>query len=99
MHVEVLHVPDCPHVSSTVTRLEEALARAARDARIEVVEIASSADAKLRGMRGSPTILIDGRDPFDSSCTDGELACRLFRTPTGLAGSPTTEQLVEVLTT
>ena len=99
MRVELLHVPDCPNVSSTMSRLEEALRRAGVTAQIELVAIASTADARLRGMRGSPTILVDGRDAFDSSRTEGALACRLFQTPSGLAGTPTTEQLIEVLST
>jgi hypothetical protein len=47
---------------------------------------------------GSPTILLDGRDPFDG--TDSGpfgLTCRVYSTPEGLVGSPTPEQLRVVL--
>jgi len=47
---------------------------------------------------GSPTLLLDGQDPFAAQ-TAGSfgLSCRIYRTPEGPAGSPTTEQLREVL--
>lgn len=46
---------------------------------------------------GSPTILIDGRDPFATSDERPELARRVFSTPDGRSGSPTLGQLLEVL--
>ena len=46
------------------------------------------------GFRGSPTILIDGVDPFATDSDPvGGLSCRVFVTPDGPAGSPTLEQL------
>src|SRR5690625_292181 len=54
-------------------------------------------DAARLGFHGSPTVLIDGSDPFADEHTPVGLACRVFRTPAGLAGSPTVDQLREVL--
>jgi len=48
---------------------------------------------------GSPTVLIDGRDPFAGAEGTFGLACRVYQTPDGLAGSPTLEQLREALHT
>lgn len=39
--------------------------------------------------RGSPTILVDGVDPFPGAAL-GHLAFRVFATGTGLAGAPAT---------
>jgi len=42
---------------------------------------------------GSPTILVDGRDPFARAETTFGLTCRVYETPDGLAGSPTPDQV------
>lgn len=54
-------------------------------------------EAEAARFRGSPTILIDGEDPFASGDELFGLACRLYQTPHGPAGSPTTEQLESML--
>lgn len=38
-----------------------------------------------------------GRDPFEDQSLATGLACRLYRTPGGLAGAPTTDQLIQAL--
>jgi hypothetical protein len=42
-------------------------------------------------------VLVDGIDPFADERTHVGLACRMFRTPAGIAGSPTVEQLREAI--
>jgi len=55
--------------------------------------------AELRvGFRSSPTILLDGRDPFASGDESIGLGCRVFRTEDGVQGSPTEAQLRDVIT-
>lgn len=57
-------------------------------------------EAERVGFRGSPTILVDGVDPFaDESDPVGGLSCRVYETPDGPAGSPTLEQLRDSFTT
>jgi hypothetical protein len=46
---------------------------------------------------GSPTILLDGKDPFAPTQPRPALACRVYATPGGLAGSPSVDQLVAAL--
>lgn len=46
-----------------------------------------------QGFKGSPTVLIDGVDPFGSGKESVGLSCRLYKTETGDAGSPTLQQL------
>lgn len=48
-------------------------------------------------MRGSPTILIDGADPFAVGAAEPSLSCRLYETASGLDGSPSVAQMREVL--
>lgn len=47
--------------------------------------------------RGSPTILVDGHDVFADGSEPVGLSCRIYQTPAGPAGSPTVEQLRNVL--
>jgi hypothetical protein len=58
---------------------------------LERVETAE--DAELLRFIGSPTILVDGQDPFAGAEAAFGLTCRVYRTPEGLAGSPTPDQL------
>ena len=54
-------------------------------------------EARLLAFRGSPTILIDGIDPFAELDAPTGLTCRVFRTEHGLAGRPSLTQLQSVL--
>ena len=60
---------------------------------VSLERIESQEDAERRHFVGSPTILVDGRDPFAVGETNYGLACRVYQTSEGLAGSPTKEQL------
>lgn len=68
------------------------------DASVREVEVTTPEAAVRAGMRGSPTILIDGRDPFASASAEPSLSCRLFRTADGLDGAPEMAELIEALT-
>ncbi|MDU0314090.1 hypothetical protein RKE38_10375 [Phycicoccus sp. M110.8] len=60
--------------------------------------VESTEDADRLGFTGSPTILLDGTDPFPQPGEISALSCRVYTTPDGLAGSPTVEQLADALT-
>ena len=94
MKVQVLQVPDCPHAPVLVARLAELLGD---DVRIDTVDIADEDRARSLGMRGSPTLLLDGTDPFATEAPAG-LACRLYRDEDGApAGAPSLTQLRAVI--
>lgn len=71
--VRVLHVADCPNTSIALERIQAA---GGGDVRVETVVIATDTEATSVGMRGSPTILIDGADPFTPTGTPVSIACR-----------------------
>lgn len=50
-------------------------------------------EAEKARFRGSPSVLLDGVDPFADADTPVGLSCRVYDTPEGPAGSPTIEQL------
>ena len=60
-------------------------------------EVSTDEQARAEGFRGSPTVLVDGRDPFAEDDAPVGLSCRLYDTPAGPAGAPTVAQLREVL--
>ena len=61
--------------------------------------IETSAEAHDLRFRGSPTILVDGVDPFDSEETGYGLMSRVYRTEDGIDGAPSKRQLLDVLAT
>jgi hypothetical protein len=96
VRIDILHVPDCPNLVAARTRVHEAIRDVGVSAHVEEVEILNEDDARRFGMHGSPTILIDGHDPFRLA-DEPSLACRLYRTGGTVEGSPTVVDLVEVL--
>ncbi|WP_460516959.1 thioredoxin family protein [Humibacter antri] len=98
MEITILHTDDCPNWRLVPGLLAQAAANAGvPEPEITIRLIASPADARATPFSGSPTILVNGVDPFPSSGPVGELACRIYQTPNGLAGAPMVEQLAAVL--
>ena len=88
----------CPNWQAADARLREALAATGHgDQPVSYEKVETPQDAERLGFVGSPTLLIDGRDPFETPGAPFGLACRVYRTPAGLAGSPTVDQLRGVL--
>lgn len=98
MRIELLHVPDCPNLELARARIGDALHQAGVRAVIRVIEVSTHTAADEAGMRGSPTILVNGYDAFPDGPADASVSCRLYPTPGGMEGAPTAEQLVEALT-
>lgn len=96
MRIEVLTVADCPNVRPALERISAALV--GRPAAVELIEVADEAEAARRGMCGSPTILIDGIDPFAPPGAVPSLSCRLYRDTAGrVAGAPSEADLRQAL--
>jgi hypothetical protein len=96
--VEVRFVQGCPNLAVARQQLDLALHAVGRgevDIRLRVVR--TDAEAAKLGFTGSPTILIDGSDPFVHSHAMAGLSCRLYSTADGVAGSPSIEQLTAAL--
>jgi hypothetical protein len=97
MELTLLTVPDCPNAAVFEQRLAAALA-GRPDAVVRRREVADEREAAQAGMRGSPTLLINGVDPFAAPGQAPGLACRLYRDEAGrAAGAPTVEALRHAL--
>ena len=95
MRLELMYFDDCPNWMLAAERLEDLAAQ--RGLTVERRTINTADEAEEARFRGSPTILVDGEDPFASGAEPFGLACRVFQTPAGPAGSPTVEQLEAAL--
>lgn len=99
MRIEVRHIEGCASVQTARERLAVALAATGlRDARLLQRLVPNDREAAALRFIGSPTILIDGVDPFAETDARVGLCCRLYRTPGGLERAPTIEQLIAALT-
>ncbi len=97
--VELRYFNDCPNWRDTDDHLRT-LAKEFSDLRVTRRLVETPEEADRVGFRGSPTILVDGGDPFaDESDPVGGLSCRVYETPDGRAGSPTLDQLRRAFTT
>jgi hypothetical protein len=95
MEIDLLYVPDCPHRDVARDLVNSALAQTGHKVVVRERAVHSLAEAERLGMRGSPTILIDGEDPFAAGGGPVAMACRLYRSAEGLSSFPTVSQLVE----
>src|SRR5690242_5466940 len=95
MKVKVLYFDDCPHWRTAAARLAGLQAELGFE--LTNQRVATPEEAELVGFRGSPTIQVDGVDPFAPDDAQFGFACRVYATPEGPAGSPTLEQLRKVL--
>lgn len=98
VRIEILAIADCPHASLAEDHVRQALRRARLDDTEVTLRIVSTEEeAAALPFAGSPTVLIDGTDPFPSAGPTSQLACRLYPTSSGLVGVPPVEQLLEAL--
>lgn len=61
--LEVLHVPDCPNLPRMLDLLHEIT-----DLPVTIREVTTDSEATRLKMAGSPTLLINGTDPFARRC-------------------------------
>jgi hypothetical protein len=78
-------------------RVKGALAGLGAGAAVTHQLVTTPEEAEAAGFRGSPTILVDGLDPFAGPDDPVGLSCRIYRTPVGVEHSPTVEQLRSAL--
>lgn len=89
MQVELLVVPDCPNEAATAELVRGVLDELGRtDTPVTVHVIGSQDDAARQGFTGSPTLRINGCDPFAEPGRAPALACRVYSTAAGLRGLP-----------
>lgn len=93
--VTLLYFDGCPNWEQTNERLSQL--QVERGFTLEYRKVATPQQAARLGFAGSPTVLINGADPFATGDESTGLSCRVYNTPDGPRGCPTLEQLREVL--
>ncbi|MFE7203409.1 hypothetical protein ACFU8R_24390 [Pseudonocardia alni] len=98
MRVELV-VPNCPHENLASERLRQALDDTGHATTpVEVRSMTPDTVAGTPEFAGSPTILIDGADPFaEQTSGSGAFSCRVYHCEAGLSGAPSVERLRQVL--
>ena len=98
MDITLQYFDGCPNWKVADARLQ-ALKEEGFDLEIVRQLIETPEAAAEAGFRGSPTVLVDGIDPFADPGAPVGLSCRVYRTDEGLAGSPTLDQLRKAVAT
>ena len=97
MELTLLTVPACPNAAAFEERLAAALS-GHPGALVHRREVADEREAAEAGMHGSPTLLIDGADPFAGPDEAPSLSCRLYRDAAGrTCRAPSVEALRQAL--
>lgn len=100
MLVTFLSIDECPNADLGRRRLAEALETLDLDpAIVTFTTVHTTDEAERLRFRGSPSILIDGIDPFADEATPVGLSCRIYRTELGIEGAPSVAALAEALQT
>ena len=92
MDIALLYFDDCPNWKIADERLA-AIAAERSDLTVSRHLVDTLEEAERVDFHGSPSILVDGVDVFAGPDAGVGLSCRVYRTPDGLAGAPTIEQL------
>ena len=89
--VTLQYFDGCPNWEETERRLAR-LGVPVTLQRIETVE-----DSLRHEFRGSPTVLVNGADPFHDPDAPIGLSCRVYRAPTGPTGVPSVDDLKKAI--
>ncbi len=93
MDVSLLYFDGCPNHHAALALLETLLAEAGWSGTIQFVNVDSPERAEDLNFRGSPTVLINGDDPFLDTEAPVGLSCRIYPTDEGYRGTPPKREL------
>lgn len=98
MDIVLRYFSGCPNWRVAVERLQEALVIVGATAAVVTLEEVETPEHAVRlDFDGSPSIVIDGRDPFAREGAPVGLACRIYSTEDGPQGAPSVRQLTEAM--
>ena len=91
--VELLYFTGCPHYNQARELVERVAADEGVAPDLRLVEITTPEDAQRLRFLGSPSVRVNGHD-VEPGADDRDtfvLACRVYRTDSGLRGTPAEE--------
>ena len=97
--VEVLYFDGCPNHARAQALVERVSAELGRSIELKLVNVVDPDTAVRERFLGSPSIRVDGRDiePGADARSEYVLACRVYRTETGVSGQPDERWLRDAL--
>ncbi len=96
--ITIQYFDGCPHWKLADERVRTVLQSMSRsDVTLDHQVVDSPESAEQMAFRGSPTVLVDGRDPFATGDEPIGLRCRVYRTEQGAQGAPSEAQLRTLL--
>ena len=96
VNVTLLYFDDCPSWRDALAHLD-VLAHEFTTMTVRRILVDTPDAAVKHRFCGSPSIHLDGYDLFADPDAPVGLACRIYQTPNGPAGSPSIEQLRQAL--
>jgi hypothetical protein len=93
MEVSLLYFDGCPNHHDALALLNTLLQEANWEGTVQLVNVESPERAEELDFRGSPTVLINGTDPFLDPDAPAGLSCRIYATPSGFQGTPPEQDL------
>lgn len=98
MDIRLRYFDGCPGWELALERLRDALRETGREGEeIALERLESPEQAEALGFTGSPTIVIDGVDPFAEAEAPVGMMCRVYRSDRGFEPAPSPEQIREAL--
>ena len=96
--VTLLFFDSCPNWRKADARIRQALREiGAPPGAVTLRRVETPEEAEQLSFRGSPTVLINGDDPFADPSAPVGVSCRVYRTADGLVGVPPVAALVAAL--
>lgn len=95
MRITLQYFDGCPNWKTTDAHLRRLIGQHDIEVDHELIDSIERADEAH--FRGSPTVLIEGVDPFADEEAPVGLACRIYQTDEGPSGSPTLRQLQDAI--
>ena len=97
MDVTLLYFDGCPNHHNAEAQLVGLLDELGWGGSVSKINVDSVGSAESLGFRGSPTVLINGVDPFADADAPVGLTCRIYPTEDGFQGTPPTSELRSLL--
>jgi hypothetical protein len=95
--IEIQYFDGCPNWQAVDSMVRSILDESGTSAEVRLTRVGGDDEAERLSFRGSPTVLINGADPWVSRGAPVGFSCRVYRTEEGLAGSPSASQLREAI--
>jgi len=97
MNITLQYFDSCPNWKIADERVRSVIADHGLDAHLQYQLIESPDEAEKYGFHGSPTLLVDGVDPFATEDTEVGYACRVYSTDSGPAAAPSVQHIAQAL--